>query len=273
MIKMIKGLATGGERVRMIPEENIGRNPFRPRRAGDDPGMETLKDSIRRHGLLTPLTVRPDGKGRYMLIAGERRLRAVRELGIGEAPCIVLPADDRLCAEFALIESMQRRELDMFEQAQAIENLIRIAGLTREEASRQLSCSPGCVSNKLRLLRMSGPEREIVRSAGLSERHARAALRLADPEARIEALRAMAEKGMSVVEAEDHVENSIASIVASDRTEKPVRARSAGDLTPLVNTIERSVGALNRAGVDATVERVDSPGATVFRITVPTERR
>ena len=204
-VTVVRGRGAGGGRVRMIPCEVIECDPIRARREAEDPALPMLADSIHRHGILVPLTVRPRPEG-YALIAGERRLRAARMLRMREVPCLVLPADDRLCAEFAVIESMQRRELDPFEQARVIGELIERTGLTREEAARQLSCSVSCVANKLRLLRLGEQEREVVRRHGLSERHARAVLRLADPALRASALRTVALERMSVAEAEEFVD-------------------------------------------------------------------
>ena len=224
MVTMIKGLATGGERVRMIKIAQISHDPLKIRREEDANALLRLKDSLHRHGILVPLTVRP-WEGGYRLVAGERRLRAARELGFTEVPCVVFPADDRLCAEFALIESIHRRELDMFSQAEAINNLIGTVGLTREEAARQLSCSAGCISNKLRLLRFDREEREAILRGGLTERHARAVLRLGDKSARLRMIERIARDGMSVSRTEELVELALsAAFDAVDRA-SPVRER------------------------------------------------
>ena len=264
MITVVRTLTTGGERVRLIPCAGIAPDPRRlPRRTGDD-DVTALADSIHRHGVLVPLAVRPDGDG-YRLVAGERRLRAARALGLESVPCIVLPADERLCAQFAVIESLQRRDLDMFEQAQAIKDLIDALGASREEAARQLSCSASCISNKLRLLRFTEPERRLIRSRGLSERHARAVLRLPDPESRLRALEEIAARGLSVNAAESLVERAAADSVA------PKASRSAApSLTPLVNTLDRAVRALRLTGVNARVVRRDSDGFTELAVIVPT---
>ncbi|MBQ7161599.1 MAG: ParB/RepB/Spo0J family partition protein, partial [Clostridia bacterium] len=208
MVSMIKGMTTGGERVRLIKISEIQPDPLKTRREWDDGALLQLKDSLHRHGILVPLTVRP-GENGYLLISGERRLRAARELGFRDVPCVIFPADDRLCAEFSLIESMQRRELDMFDQARAINDLIEKVGLTREETARQLSCSSSCISNKLRLLRFDRDEREAIRRGGLTERHARAILRIPDKGARLAMIENVSKSGISVSETEEMVENAV----------------------------------------------------------------
>ena len=274
-LTVVRGRGSGASRVRMIPCDCITPDPLSPRRAADDPGIAMLADSIHRHGVLVPLTVRaaPDG---YALISGARRLRAARLLRMREVPCLVMPADDRLCAEFAVIESLQRRDLDIFEQARAIGDLIEALGLTREEAARQLSCSVSCVSNKLRLLRMTAPEREIVRRAGLSERHARAVLRLPDPDARLCALRAVRDRKLGVAAAEELVDAMLsdpdaaaAAPPAPAPAPAPAPSRSLGDLTLLENTLDRAVGALRRCGVNARLSRSDLPSEVAYTVTVP----
>ena len=291
MIKQMKGMTTGGERVRMIPVSEIEQGRYDPRRKGADADITRLKDSIHRHGILVPLTVRPSERGfGYTLISGSRRLRAAAELGRKSVPCIVLPADDKLCAEFALIESMQRRELDMFEQAEAIARLIGEVGLTREEAAAQLSCTVGCVSNKLRLLRLSDRERELIRRASLSERHARAALRISDSAARYKAIREMSVKGMTVACAEEYVESIVAASIAAapdpiSRRESRIRqirdsaalpARAVGadrvryetGVRLLAQTLASSADTLRRAGFSADITRSDAPDSASFTVTV-----
>ena len=229
MITMIKGLATGGERVRMIKIAEISVDPLRIRREEDVCALLQLKDSLHRHGILVPLTVRP-WEGGYRLISGERRLRAARELGFGEVPCVVFPADDRLCAEFALIESIHRRELDMFEQAEAIAGLIEGVGLSRDEVARQLSCSVGCVSNKLRLLRFEPDERAAILRGGLTERHARAILRLGSKEARLSMIDKVAQSGVSVSETEDLVDRALSAALDEIESSREGRRAARGSM-------------------------------------------
>lgn len=266
MITEIKGCTTGGERVRLIGCSEISRNPIRLRDEIPDRSLLSLADSIHRHGILVPLTVcRSQGKG-YVLVSGERRLRAAEILGIAEVPCIVLPHSERLCAEFAVIESLQNRELNIFEQAQAIERLITVCGLTREEAARRLSCSQSYIANKLRLLRLTEPERALIIERGLSERHARAALRIPDADERLRALRQIAASTMTVAAAEEMIEQRVCRAVET-QDQKP--CRSMRDVTPFTNTLARALRSLELAGVHCETERIDAEGYVEFRIKIP----
>lgn len=267
MIKMVKGHTTGGQRIALIQCGEIAENPLRPRREMSQRSLLPLADSIHRHGILVPLTVCPADQGGYTLVSGERRLRAARMLGIGEVPCIILPHSDRVCAEFALIESLQNRELNIFEQAEAIERLIEICGLGREEAAERLSCSQSYIANKLRLLRLGREERELILRHGLSERHARALLRISDPDERMSALRELIEHPMTVAAAEEMIERRVGGMV--ERSAPKPCGRSIRDVTPFVNTLERALRSLKLAGVRAELEQSESDGWSEIRIRIP----
>ena len=270
MITEIKGCTTGGERVRLIACSEITRNPIRLRDEMPDRSLLSLADSIHRHGILVPLTVcRADTAERgYVLISGQRRLRAAEMLGIQSVPCIIMPHSERICAEFAVIESLQNRELNFFEQAQAIDRLITVCGLTRDEAARRLSCSQSYIANKLRLLRLTDSERELIIERGLSERHARAVLRIADPDERLAALREIAASTMTVAAAEELIERRVCrSVERSD----PKPQRSVRDVTPFTNTLTRALRSLELAGVHCEVQRIDGDGFVEFRIRIPTK--
>ncbi len=165
-------------RVTMISPDYISPNPDQPRRYFDPDGMAELADSIRVHGILQPLTVRRKGGGRYELIAGERRLRAAMICGLTEVPCLVMDVDRENSCLLSLIENLQRRDLDFWEEAKALERLIQVYGLSQEEAAAKVGKSQSAVANKLRLLRLPEQALELLRKNGFTERHARALLRL-----------------------------------------------------------------------------------------------
>ena len=177
------------ERVLTLRVADIRPNPHQPRQTFDDAGLRELASSIRRHGILQPLTVRSAGGGTWELVAGERRLRAAKLAGLEKVPCIRREADDRESALLALVENLQRRDLHYLEEAAAIAAYIRQTGITQEEAAAQLGRSPSALANKLRLLRLSPACRELLVRNALTERHARCLLRLEDEEERLAALR------------------------------------------------------------------------------------
>ena len=161
-------------RVTMIAPEYISPNPDQPRRYFDPDGLSELADSIRAHGILQPLSVRRKGGGRYELIAGERRLRAAMICGLEQVPCLVLEVSRESSCLLSLIENLQRRDLDFWEEAKALERLTTVYGLSQEEAAAKVGKSQSAVANKLRLLRLPQDVLSLLRKNGFTERHARA---------------------------------------------------------------------------------------------------
>ena len=174
-------------RVMELRADDIRPNPMQPRQVFSEEALRELAESIAAHGILQPLTVRR-ANGAWELVAGERRLRAAKLAGLKTVPCLETSADDRRSAELALIENLQREDLGCFEEAEAIAAYLRRTGCTQESADAMLGRSPSAVANKLRLLRLSPVCRERLTQAGLSERHARALLRLEDETERLSAL-------------------------------------------------------------------------------------
>ena len=159
--------------------EDISPNPVQPRRHFDQEALAELSESIRSYGILNPLTVRRRG-GRYELVAGERRLRAAKLAGLTEVPCLLVDVDMQDAGLLALVENLQRKDLDFLEEAEGLRQLIDRFGLSQEDAARRIGKSQSAVANKLRLLRLPGDILEALRDNGLTERHGRALLRLPD---------------------------------------------------------------------------------------------
>ena len=187
MMKSVLTLVSGREDrvLRRIRISEIVRNPNQPRRYFDPEAIATLAESIRQYGVLNPLTVRRTANGGYELVAGERRLRAARVAGLTDVPCLLINADGEDSSVIALVENLQRRDLDFFEEANGFKRLIEQFGLTQEEAARKVGKTQSAVANKLRLLRLSQQNMELIRCNNLTERHARALLRLNDEADRI----------------------------------------------------------------------------------------
>ena len=180
-------------RIHMLPIERITPNPRQPRRHFPEQPLRELAESIRQHGVLQPLSVQK-ADGAYVLVAGERRLRAAGLAGLTHVPCILVKVTPQDSALLALVENLQRSDLHYLEEAAAISRLITTYGMSQEEAARRLGRSQPAVANKLRLLRLSGECGELLRKYELTERHARALLRLEEEDARLSALRYMGEK-------------------------------------------------------------------------------
>ncbi len=241
-----------GGRLEEIEVTRILKNPAQPRTEFDEAGLAELADSIREHGILQPPVVRPLGGGMYELIAGERRLRAACLAGLSRIRCLVEARDEEESAALALVENLQRRDLSMFEEATALAALCERHHLTQEELGRRLSVSQSYVANKLRLLRLSEEAREVMRRGNLTERHARAALRLPE-EGRLPALRQMAQLSMNVAAAESYVERLLADCARA----KPRRG-IIKDLRLFYNSIDRAVSLCQAAGIGVVSERRES---------------
>ena len=259
------------ERVLTLRVEDIRPNPHQPRQTFDDEGLRELASSIRRHGILQPLTVRSAGGGKWELVAGERRLRAAKLAGLEKVPCIRREADDRESALLALVENLQRRDLHYLEEAAAIAAYIRQTGITQEEAAAQLGRSPSALANKLRLLRLSPACRELLVQNGLTERHARCLLRLEDEEERLAALRHIADKQLNVAQAEQYIDQRLAQLQSTP----PKRRRTfiLKDVRLFLNSLDRGLRMVREAGVDARTERQETEDAILLTIRIPKQRQ
>ena len=253
-------------RVQYIPLGRIRPNPQQPRHSFDEEGLAELAASIRSCGILQPLTVRRAGEG-YALVAGERRLRAARIAGLREVPCLVAQVGEEDSALLALMENLQRRDLDCWEEAQAIARLISRYGLSQEEAARRLGRAQPTVANKLRLLRLPEDVRALLRENGLTERHARALLRLQDPEVQRRAAGDIVRRGMNVAQAEAYVEKLLQSAQVT-----PPRGRSTyiiKDVRLFLNSVDRGLHLMRQAGVDAGWDRQDTDREILLTIRIP----
>lgn len=253
-------------KVLSVPIGRILPNPAQPRKNFHDEALLRLADSILRFGILQPLTVRPadelpdEMKAKelplvYELIAGERRLRAAKLAGLIEVPCMVIEADDRRSAELAVMENLQREDLGIFEQASAIASLIDIYGLTQEETAATLGISQSAVANKLRLLRLTPTERMLITRHNLSERHARALLKICDPEKRIDILREVIRLECNV----SHTEELIDRLLCPEEEKAPRHRRPAiKDTRVVCNTIDRAIETIEKAGISVEREKKET---------------
>ena len=223
--------------ILLVEQENIARNPNQPRMHFDYDELSSLAESIRHNGLLQPLTVRPADDGTFELIAGERRLIAARMVGLARIPCIVMNVDDEKSAVFSLIENIQRQNIGFFEEAAAIERLINVFGLSREDISKKLGKAPSTIANKLRLLSLNPSAREKIIKSGLTERHARALLRLEDDKQQARALSIMADKHLTVAESEQ----LISRMLGRKPINRKMPLQSVKDVRLFVNTLYHAV--------------------------------
>ncbi|MGI6180791.1 MAG: ParB/RepB/Spo0J family partition protein [Agathobaculum sp.] len=257
--------------LRRIRISDITRNPNQPRKYFDPEAIAQLAESIRQYGVLNPLTVRRAAAGGYELVAGERRLRAARVAGLTEVPCLVITADAQDSSAIALVENLQRRDLDFFEEAGGFKRLIEQYGLTQEEAARKVGKTQSAVANKLRLLRLSPQNMELIRSANLTERHARALLRLEEEQDRLLATHYIIEHDLNVSRTEQYIDALLAEKQAPKVKEGKV-VRLIKDVRFFLNTLNRAVGVMVDAGVGATIDQQESEDGLTLTINIPHAR-
>ena len=256
----------GSGRVLYLPTARIRPNPMQPRKHFDTGGLQELAGSIRQYGVLQPLTVRKAG-GAYELVAGERRLRAARLAGLTEVPCLLADVDEEASGMLALVENLQRRDLDYIEEAEGLQKLMQQYHLSQEQAARRIGKSQSAVANKLRILRHPPSVLQALRENHLTERHARALLRLEDPEQRLAAVEHIGKNQLNVADAEGYIDR----LVAQNQTTQP-RRRSAyiiKDVRLFLNSVDRGVRLMQTAGVGAKVSRRDTEDTICITVTIP----
>ena len=259
-----KGIFDSG-RVLFLPVDSILPNPDQPRTLFSQPELEELADSIQSMGILQPLTVRRR-EGGWELVAGERRLRAAKLAGMREVPCLSIQTDGQSSSLLALVENLQRRDLDFWEEALALRKLIDTYHISQDEAARRLGKSQSAVANKLRLLKLDPAVLTILREGGCTERHARALLRLEDPAQQREAARQVTERSLTVAQTESMVEAMLSS-PSSGPKKKPTFI--VKDVRLFLNTISRSLDLMRSAGVNACCRREDTDEEILLTIHIP----
>ncbi len=249
-----------------LPTGAIKPNPRQPRKHFDAGELTSLSRSIAQDGVIQPLTVRDMG-GYYELVSGERRLRAAKIAGLKTVPCIIADISDERSAVYALIENIQRCDLNFFEQAQAISQLVSEYGLTQEEAALRLGLSQPAVANKLRLLRIPDDERELIISHSLSERHARALLRCSDKAQRAEVIEKIVSASLNATQTEKY----ISSLQRSEEIKKSYQKRAPilRDVRLFVNTMNKAVRVMQLAGVKANTKKVEHEGYVDYIVSIP----
>ena len=249
-------------RVVFVPVKSIRPNPAQPRKVFQPEALEELAESIRVHGILQPLSVRRV-EGTYELIAGERRLRAAQLAGLTDIPCIVMRMDEKESTVAAMLENLQRQDLDYIEEAEGIACLMHSCNMSQEQAARALGKSQSAVANKLRLLRHSKEVMQALREGGLTERHARALLKIPTEPQKLQAIAVIVRQGMSVARTERYVEELL-------RPEKTQENRV--NVGAFLNSLHQTLTRIQLAGIAAVSERKETDSQIILTITIPKER-
>ena len=266
--KLRPGTRRGG--IIWLPVDELDPNPVQPRKNFPDGELQELSDSIAQYGVLNPLTVRlRDNK--YELVAGERRLRAARLAGLYDVPCILLDVSLEDASLIALVENLQRRDLEFLEEANGLSQLIKLFGMSQEEAARRIGKSQSAVANKLRLLKL--PE-DVLRSLcdnGLTERHGRALLRLPTAEAQRLALAYIIDRDLNVAATDNYIDSLLQSSDEEEKSE-PKRTFIMKDVRVFVNTILHGLDLMKQGGIQAGMHREETDEELILTIKIPKNR-
>ena len=254
-------------KVVALPVEQIEPSPYQARRVFDQEELAGLAASIRENGLLQPVTVRRLGPDRYELIAGERRLRACKLAGMDRVPAILRDYQDDQTAALSLLENIQRADLNPFEQARGLQDVLALWGCTQAEAAKRLGMAQPTLANKLRLLQLTADQQQFILENHLTERHARAVLRLPENR-RSEALITISRRRMNARAADRYVEQLLQE--TDTPTQKPRRLPMVRDVRIFVNTIDHAIRLMTDNGVPATARREEGDGYIEYTVRIPT---
>lgn len=257
------------KKLLMLKPDDIITNPNQPRKNFDDYELKSLADSISANGIIQPLTVRKGDGGKYLLIAGERRLRAAKIAGLRRIPCVLHRTNDLTASLYAITENMQRQDLNFFEEALAIQTLINDFRLTQSEVAVQLGMANSTVSNKLRLLKLSKELQSRLLSANLTERHARALLRLS-PDLRENALDKIIADGLNLAQTEAFIDN-VLNPPAEQKTDvkaPPIRKVAIGDIKLFSNSLAKLLGTMQNAGISANSRKRETEAYVEYKIRI-----
>lgn len=252
--------------INLIKTEKLLPNPYQPRHKFESDDMLSLADSIKENGILQPLLIRRINNSDYFeIVAGERRLRAAILAGVPEVPCIELDCDYEHSAVYSILENVQRSDLSFFEEAAAIGQLIDHFGMTQTEVAKRLSKSQSALSNKLRLLKLPVDVRYFIEKEGLTERHARALLRLEGEKDIWAALNIIKEKGLNVEKTEKLIDSLCDNKVKAKRNV----VRVFRDVRIFVNTVNKAIETMKASGIDAETDRTETDDYIEFRVKIP----
>ncbi len=255
------------QNVLELSPEQIIPNPFQPRKTFHLESLQELADSIKEFGIIQPLLVRQINN-QYELIAGERRLRASKLAKLQSIPVIVKELDDKEMAELAMIENLQREDLHFLEEAEGFQQLISHFGLTQENMAQRVGKNQSTIANKLRLLKLSSKVRVVLREQNLTERHARALLKVEDEAQQIEVLSAVIENKMNVRETEDYIENYSREITKKKAPKQNV-VKVIRDVRIFLNSINKVVSEMKKSGLKIKMKQEQDDDFISIELRIP----
>lgn len=251
-----------------IDVNKIIRNKNQPRQVFDDKALEELSISIKNYGLIQPITVRKVYDDVYELVAGERRLRAAKLIDMKTIPAVIMEIKEEQSAEVALIENLQREDLDFIEEAMAYERLLEDYGLNQVRLAEKLGKSQSAIANKLRILKLPNSVKQIIRDNNLSERHARALLKIDDESLLLEVVDKIIKKELNVSATEKLV-NSIVEDASYKKTRDKRYVRNFINYKIYLNTIKNAFNEIINSGIDAKIEQEENDEFISITINIP----
>lgn len=256
-------------KITFISVNNIRPNPYQPRKIFDKLMLDELANSIKEFGVMQPISVRPINQEYFELIAGERRLRASKLAGLTEIPAIIIDVNDKDSAVIALIENLQRENLNYIEEAEGYYNLIHDYDLTQEEVAKQVGKSQSTIANKLRILKLSDQVKKILLDHHLSERHARALLKLPSEALQLSILNKVIEQTLNVKKTEELIERTLNRMMEENKKDQKKVKRYMKDIRIFTNTIKQAVDMIESSGVDVDYKVKEVDDAYEISIVIP----
>lgn len=260
-------------KILKLPIDEIKPNPYQPRKFFDEDSLIELAYSIKEVGLIQPISVRQKGPNEYELIAGERRLRAAYLAGFTEIPAIIVNVESKDSAFFALVENLQRQNLNYFEEALGFQKIMKDYGLTQEELAEKLGKSQSAIANKIRLLKFSDEIRQMIMENGLTERHARALLKLQNEEVIKFLIKKIVDKELNVKKTEEIVALTLEKIEEMKKPKVPKAQqkikRGFNDIRIFTNTVKQSVDVIRKAGLDVKYDMKELEDSYEIHIKIP----
>lgn len=256
-------------RVLMLPVADIAPNPNQPRKIFDEEKIDQLAVSIAQYGLLQPITVQQEQDGSYELVAGERRLLACKKLKLELIPAIIVEMNPEQSSALALIENIQRCDLNFFEEAAAIQRLMKMMGESQQAVAKRLGKNQSTVANKLRLLQFSPQVRQVILTSELTERHARALLSLTEKgdQVILDTVQIISERQLNVAQTEQYING----LLGKGEKQKPARLFVVKDLRIFMHSIEKAVETMKLSGIQANTTMEEEEDCLVYTVRIPKE--
>lgn len=254
-----------------VQSDKIIPNPYQPRKFFDSESLNELSKSIQTYGIIQPLSVRKISNDKYELIAGERRLRAAGMAGVTKIPCMVVNVDENESALIALIENLQREDLNFIEEAQGFYRILKEHNMTQECLAEKLGKSQSTIANKIRLLKLSPMVTKILLDNQLTERHARCLLRLTDEQTQLKTLKKICEENLNVKSSEALVDKVLSGCEEPQKvkSKEGKRKKMVQDIRVFVGTIKQAIQMMTQAGVKARAAQFDRGSYIEFIIRIP----